>query len=254
MFSRRVPFALVLALAPLFLHAAEARAQSGCESSYLSRGDTVLVTGMAAGRDTAMADSIYQEWPTQDGNVYLARGAWSVRLALAQRHFEARVYSEFIYGLVFDAQDEYRVVGLPDGTPVQLQVRLVGTDDWTRYTGCLSSGCTPTAFAAVYGTAPEERLEHYRFTPPTGPASFDLTMTITRRAGEPFVLRHRIWVGSSHDESAAEISADVQFEGLPAGVTVMACTQSDEPTPARRTTWGALRARYRAGGPSGGGK
>jgi len=242
-FMRRI--LLVLAAVPLLGHAADVRAQGECDSSYIARDATILVQGVAAGRDTAMSDSVYREWRLPDETVYLARGAWSARLALAGRHFEARVYSEFIFGALFNAQDEYRVVGLPDGTPVELRVRLAGTDDWTRYTGCMSSGCAPVAFAAVYGAAAGEKLEHDRFTPPTGPASFDLVMTLTRRAGEPFVLRHRIWVSTSHDESASEISADVLFEGLPPGVTVVACTGSEAPTPARRTTWGALRARYR---------
>lgn len=236
---------MILAAAPLLGHAVDVWAQGECDSSYIARDDTILVRGVAAGRDTAMSDSVYREWRLPDGTVVLARGAWSARLALARRHFEARVYSEFIFGALFNTQDEYRVVGLPDGTPVELRVRLVGTDDWTRYTGCMSSGCTPVAFAAVYGAAPDERLEHYRITPPTGPASFDLVMTFTRRAGEPFVLRHQIWVGTSHDESASEISADVLFEGLPPGATVVACTASGAPTPTRRTTWGALRVRYR---------
>ena len=238
---------LALAIIPFLSHAHDADAQS-CDSSYLSRADTVLVRGVGAGRDTALGDSLHWVWERPDGPPDQARGAWSARLALSERRFQARVDSEFIYGLVLEAQDEYRISGLPDGTPVAFQVRLVGTDDWTRYTGCFSSGCTPTAAFTVSGTGAGEQLEHFRFAPATGPAPFDRAMTLTRNAGEPFLLRYRIWVGSSHDWSAAELAADVRFEGLPPGVTVIACTSAEAPTRARRTSWGALHARYREAG------
>jgi hypothetical protein len=224
--------------------AGSAPGQEACPSSLLWFQGRTVATGSQAGRDTTLTDSLRLADPGSDSTLF--RGDGAVRLALAQRHFEAEVHSENSLYVSGGGRDEYHIEGPPAGTPVTFQVRLVGTDTHVFDIHCGGSGCMPLTYATVHGSGPGEQLEHVRFSfPPSSTRSFDLSMSLVRAAGESFQLDYEIVAGTSHTPSGASIVFDVSFEGLPAGARVVSCLDAEQPTPGRVTTWGELKSRYR---------
>lgn len=221
--------------------AAGARAQ--CDSSYVRLSDGRLVTGAAAGQEQAVSDSIHL--PCSPDSSCFWDGSCYLRIALAERRFEAASHSEQSLGLGGRARDEYRVVGLPAGTEVTFGLRLIGVIEFVYYEYCGGSGCNPVAGIQITGGA-TDHLEaigigsyHDQVLP------FDYSTTLTRRAGEPFLLEYFMQAVTSHSPAYASVSARVEFDGLPPGLQVVSCLEEYLGTGSRTGSWGALKLRYR---------
>jgi hypothetical protein len=111
---------------------------------------------------------------------------------------------------------------------------------------CGGSGCIPVAFLSVDGSDVNEHLEFLGLGGfVTALVPFERSMTLVRRAEEPFLLRYYVTAGTSHTPSYVGLSARVEFDQLPPGVRVESCLEANLPTANRRATWGSLKAMYR---------
>lgn len=225
--------------------ACPARAQGDCENSFLQHGDVVVATGAQAGRDTTFSDTLHLVHTTPETTIVFL-GSGRTRLTLTSRRFESRVRADLSLYTSGGAREEYRIEGLPAGTPVAFRVRMAGSTEQAYDGYCGGSGCTPVTRMAVWGEGPEERVEYvFSRTYPGGSDAFDRSMTLVRPAGAPFTLEFAVAAGTSHTSSSASIAGEVRFEDLPPGAVVVPCLEPDGPTRTRNPSWGALRTRYR---------
>ena len=74
-----------------------------------------------------------------------------------------------------------------------------------------------------------------------------LSVPLTRPAGVPFTIVYELISGAFLRGSSAHGVARFDFTGLPPGVAIQSCRgyTQDTATPARPTSWGALKSRYR---------
>lgn len=213
-----------------------------CDSAYVVVWDQ-SAWGMGAAAAVTATDTLHRRFPLfppgLDGSGY-------VRIALVPRAFEAAVHADLVLSMEGEARDEYRVVGAPAGTEVTFRVRASGFFDITFARGsCGGAGCNPVVRFSVDGDA-TEHLEFYgeaHFSNAFMP--FERSMTLVRRAEEPFFLRYRLFSSISHEPAYVGLSARVEFDELPPGVRVESCLEANLPTSNRRATWGSLKAMYR---------
>jgi len=237
---QRLP-ALLLAFALVTVQR-PAGARAECDSTYVEVSTQVLV-GVAAAQEVTATDTLHLVGPGDPP--YVADGSGFQRIGLLSRVFDSAVHAENSLFVSGRARDEYRVVGAPAGTEVTFRVRLVGTFDVVFYEYCGGSGCNPVAGLTVDG----EDNEHLEFI---GIGSyrdqllpFDRSMTLVRRAGEPFLLSYFTQAGTSHSPVYVGLHAQVEFVDLPPGVRVVSCLEDYVSTETRPATWGSLKARYR---------
>ena len=152
------------------------------------------------------------------------------------------------------AVDDYTIVGLPTGTPVTFTARL-------RVIGSVGGGCAVTFPSGdFFGRLTEgasNRVEVRRSTtlvcqPFGGPCcatggSVDSTLRVTVAGTAGLAFRLTSEVGASGRFLGANVTGQLSFEGLPPGTTVVSCQgfRQDFPVPARPTSWGAVKVRYR---------
>jgi hypothetical protein len=138
-----------------------------------------------------------------------------------------------------DAEDDYWVLGLPPGVPVDFTAEFSVTGTWSVYPGVPEGNFTAGAFVAV-------GADTARFFIPGGCCHGTISQVISlplhRAAYEPFRL-HLHLASQDHRGRVSE-TGQLQFLGLPAGATVTNC-HTTPVTPARATSWGQLKIRYR---------
>ena len=151
-------------------------------------------------------------------------------------------------GAWVEAADAFDVTGVPAGTPVPLTVRF--TVDGSIFTlGCGGSGCAGSIDTRLScgGLVSENFIQRPVFLGSV-PVHDERTIALTLTAGSPatilYYLHGQRSVGGEH---GTEATGHITFEGLPVGITVVSCQgySSGAPTPARRTSWGQIKAHYR---------
>lgn len=141
--------------------------------------------------------------------------------------------------------ESFDLTGVPSGTPVDAVLEF-NLDGWAE-NNCGGGGCG-VEFEAVLVSGADSVLADATLP---GPSSTHrdlvtaLTLPITLVAGTPqqaqFSLRYGTGPGGS---ASAEATGTYRVRGLPPGVRAIACMGADV-TPARRTSWGSLKQRYR---------
>jgi hypothetical protein len=132
--------------------------------------------------------------------------------------------------------DDFVVVGLPPGTPVQFEVRLKldgETGEAPPYSTWGVSGMLRDAHGHVAQT-------------PAGSFHGTLALAQSEDAGVPFRLVFEVRA-ECFGEGGTGMSGSFSFAGLPAGAAVTSCKGfvSDPSVPARAMSWGRLKTRYR---------
>jgi hypothetical protein len=147
------------------------------------------------------------------------------------------------------ARDAYRLVG-PAGPAVAVvaRLRLTGNGD-ARHDVDPFGGTTTSGAVALWGVlrAAEGPVDSARFDAfPGQPAAVDhdLEVTLQHAAGEWFELTLSTNVGMFF--GSGDLDGQLSFE-LPPGYAVESCQgyAGEGSVPARGTTWGALKTRYR---------
>lgn len=145
-----------------------------------------------------------------------------------------------------EASDRFRVVGVPDGTPVHVIARLA-VDGYAQTDGCGGSGCHGE-FGGWIGQGAS--VVSSSVTAHFGPERIALQQTLEYPldvlAGEWFDLQYRLWfnrtAGASHFGGGR---ADLRFAGLPDGADIVSCQGYRLTTPARIVSWGRVKTIYR---------
>ena len=147
-----------------------------------------------------------------------------------------------------DAVDLYDVVGVPAGTPVSLTAQLsVDGMVWTQF-GCGGSGCG--GYVTIHlGAGATATDTTYSFLIFNGSRSFHdvRSLPVTLFAGTPVQIDFRLGgarsPGGNHLSSASGL---LTFTGLPPGATIVSCQgYGSLPVPAKRASWGSVKAIYR---------
>lgn len=216
---------MVLALLIAVLAGASARASaSTCPSSQID------LTGV----------SVISDRQTLDTTGANARGSYDLRTG---RLISSVSFNEPGWASSSVAtDDEYQIVGLPAGTPVDLQAEYAVSGSWNVYPGvpqgdftCAASIATDSDSAGF--AVPQGSCCHGTITQP-------LTLPLHLQAQEPFHLRLRL--ASQDYRGRVDLSAVLTFAGLPAGAGVVSCQgYSAGVTAARGPTWGRLKSVYR---------
>jgi hypothetical protein len=137
-------------------------------------------------------------------------------------------------------EDDFSVLGLPSGTPVALTARMTGT---------LGGGFG--GFEYVVTSATLKDTNGHVVTASVDPqggygGNLNLSLPVDAVAGQVFRLHFEL-SGYSLGPLSGSASAAFSFSGLAPGTAVISCQGyvSDRTVPARRSTWGRLKAAYR---------
>lgn len=149
------------------------------------------------------------------------------------------------------ANDDYTVIGIPDGTPITVVARLAATGLITLCSGIPGGGGGSIRASVVQSETNQMEVGTSAGCSQTCcdpfSASFDSTaqVTVAAVAGQAFHLSLR--ARASVFRAMAGINAQLSFEGLPPGASVVSCHgyRQEFPVPASAATWGAMKRRYR---------
>ncbi len=150
-------------------------------------------------------------------------------------------------GLETVVEDDFTVIGLPDGTPVALQAYLDLTGSAASFSEPGGSGGGRVRGLVREGTSNEVSL--VRATTSGEPSSISvqetLVLPVSAVAGSP--VRLRFAVRAEAFDGIAAMEGTFRFAALPAGAAVQSCRgySSSAPVRTRTGTWGALKSRYR---------
>ncbi len=141
------------------------------------------------------------------------------------------------------ANEDFRVVGLPAGTPLTVRARI-RVQASARAADRYGSWTFSTGWLQEAGAG---RVEAHTYEGPDFPAYVDrfLTLDISSVAGTPFLLT--MGADSFAQQASGEVSVTLTFVNLPPGATIVSC-QGYSVSPVvnvRRATWGSLKLRYR---------
>jgi hypothetical protein len=150
-------------------------------------------------------------------------------------------------GLETVLEDDFVVSGPAAGTPVTFDAVL----DLEGSAACFSepgAGGGGRVRGLVREGASNERSVQHATSIPSVPyvaVNESLTLPVSAVAGSPVHLRFAVR-GEALD-GAASLQGTFRFANLPAGASVTSCRgySSAAPVPARATTWGGLKSRYR---------
>ena len=180
----------------------------------------------------------YSAAAIRDSNDWCGLGGYDLTLG----HLSATGWGSYVEA---GAEDVFKVVGLPVGTPLSFSARL-SVSGYARGTygefpnevgGCI----TIEVWDGINSVRPSACGTYAN---PLNWTGF-YGITIQRAAGEPFTLSYLLRAaGSSRGYAVAEVS--LAFDGLPPGARVISCQgyYQDFPVPARSLSWGALKLRY----------
>lgn len=136
------------------------------------------------------------------------------------------------------AVDDFKVVGIPEGTPLAFTATLAVSFSgaFEAYFGAsLQDGILPATSAG--GCACGQMFYG---------ANYLLTQSLSHPAGEVFRMTSKI-SASCGSHGGAGSSGVLRFTGLPQGARVESCQGyiQDFPVPALPASWGAVKAQYR---------
>ncbi len=147
------------------------------------------------------------------------------------------------YGSV-TARDEYRVMGIAQGTPLTITARLrLGLVGCSGPPFCCGGGAWGF-IRGPDGTAEDLYSPH---APNSCASVYDsVEVVVTVASGEPFVMTFGVAAAGGETGSGSG-GGQLHFADLPPGATVESCHgyRQDSPTPELRQTWGRIKARYR---------
>ena len=146
-------------------------------------------------------------------------------------------------GVTCDPTDRYRVVGLPDGTPVHLIAQLVA--DGSSYSSYSSGSGEFGAWIRSGNLFAADSVEAASFVGLV-PLKKTLELPLDVLAGQDFDLQFRLWFYRS--PGGAQYGggrAVIRFSGLAPGVDVVSCQGYQLTVPTRPTSWGKLKQLYR---------
>ena len=137
-----------------------------------------------------------------------------------------------------DTADEFVVLGLALGTPVELTAVLDASGGGWPLVPELPYSVGSGSASISDGTASDsEQAANGSFSRP-------LSLGLHVSVGQPFVLHLR--VTASADLGGGSAQGQLRFTGIPPGCTVSSCQGYQfGPVPVRKTTWGSLKARFR---------
>ena len=145
-------------------------------------------------------------------------------------------YGPQVDGAVY-VEDDFSILGLPDGTPVSLTAHM---------TGQLRGSVGPPAVAYVQATLKDSSGNSQ--TAETPALSYDLSLPVQATAGQTFRLHFELngYAVTSTTTATGVGNAAFSFAGLPAGAMVTSCQgYASAPVAAHPTTWGSVKAIYR---------
>ena len=153
------------------------------------------------------------------------------------------------------AADEYRVEGVPAGTPLVFSAALDVTLSVYGY-DCPPPGRLASSTASATLREGDTNQSSAAITTPVTCSSGGyccaqakslrtaLRVIVTRPAGDPFTL-HFDFATSGH--GSGDGSAQLYFSGLPSGASVVSCQgyRQESPTAVRGMSWGRIKMIYR---------
>ena len=220
----RVLALLLTATAGVSVRGAPAASPSGCPSNQ------ILLTGVSVVSDRSVLDTT---GVNAHGSYDLRTGQLASNVAFNDPGWASSSVS---------TDDEYWIVGLPAGTPVDVVAEFSISGSWNVYPGVPQGDFT-------YACSIATDTDSSGFSFPTGgcchgSVSQSLTIPVHRLAQERFRIRLRL---SSQDyRGRVDLSGTLRLSGLPAGSGVVSCQgYSAGVTATRRATWGMLKRSYR---------
>jgi hypothetical protein len=146
------------------------------------------------------------------------------------------------------ATDAYDLAGVAPGTVVTLTAAL-DVNGYVTSPGCGGSGCGGYFQASITEGANSSQ-QQVTFPNPFAGGQVDmvqtLTLPLTITAGTPVTVAFELAVFVPAGGNAGGAGSGViHFDGLPEGVQVVSCRGFGASTPARATSWGTLKVRYR---------
>jgi hypothetical protein len=195
----------------------------------LATGITVSATSTAAALDTSAS---------------YARGSYDLDtglLASSVSFYDPGSVAPRWAGSSVDIEDDYRVIGLSAGTPVDFTAEITVGGSWNVYPGVPQGEFSAEAWVSV-------DRDTARFSVPLpggcchGALSPVLSLPLQRGAETPFRLR--VHLASQNYRGRVDETAQLRFVGLPAGVSVVSC-HSEPLVPVRPGSWGRLKVHYR---------
>ena len=142
-------------------------------------------------------------------------------------------------GIRTTVEDEFRVTGLPEGTPIALQCQFsVVVDAWC----ILGGGIARAGIEVVGGESQQSEWPDYLFG--EGPLDTTFVVPVEIASGTPFSMRY--FVEASFGECYGTVSGAFAFSGLPEGTMIASCNGFlDGPVQITSASWGRLKAIYR---------
>lgn len=142
--------------------------------------------------------------------------------------------------------EHFDLTGVPSGTPLDAVLEF-NLDGWTEQS-CGGSGCGIEFEARMAAGADSVAANANHYGPTIGRRYLitTLILPVTLVAGTPFEAAFHLMYGTGPGAGGAhgEAVGTYRVRGLPPGVRAIACMGADV-TPARRTSWGSLKQRYR---------
>ena len=198
--------------------ATAATANSNCPSNYLQ-------AGALAKTSTDATDSA-----SDFGHCQFSQGSWSASYDIPDGRFSVSASFPGDCGGAarVDVHDDFKVIGLPAGTPLPIVAVLHA-----------SATSATTTIADADGN-------HVTFGASDEGAVGEVTLPIAAVAEQPFRLTFDAQAGANSPVSGTAL-ADFHFTGLPPGTAVVSCNGyvSDRSVRVQTTNWGKLKALYR---------
>ena len=226
------------------------------------RGARIAITALTV---VAMADGISRAAPCPSAIVLLGRGATPFAVespvydSTYTLHNTAHASFDRTQGHMFlgcssggglsafiRIVESFDLSGIPSGTPVDglLEFNL---DGWAEQR-CGGTGCGILFEGRLVAGADSVAANASHGGPGTVRRNLVTTLVLPVRlvAGSPFEAAFYLEYGTGPGQSNANAQATgtYRISGLPQGVRAIACMGADV-TPARRTSWGSLKQRYR---------
>ena len=211
----------------------------GVNSVYCSTGGGTFTS----------TDSIGSCWDRYSSASYdLTRGVLTVAFA------NAVAAPSYQGGAAASGMDQYRVEGVPPGTPLVFSAELNVNLNVYGFL-CWPPGSLITTTGSATMREGESNASSASVTTPVMCSSLGccaqtaglqtvVRTTVTRAAGDPFTL-HLDLIASGNGSGHG--SAELRFAGLPPGARVVSCQgfRQDFPTAVKGMSWGRLKTIYR---------
>jgi hypothetical protein len=215
-----------LPVAVLLLVGSGSASFAACPLNHFSIGISNQFSSLPVDSRTYSGPATSPEYSTGSYNV--PQGTLSLAFISYGAEVDAGVYVE----------DDFSIVGLPDGTPVSLTAHMAGQ---------LRGSTGPPIVAFVQATLKDFNGDSQTAGFPA--LSYDLSLPIQATAGQTFRLHFELngYGHTSATTATGVANAAFSFAGLPPGVVVTSCQGffSGPPVATRLSTWGRVKSIYR---------